>query len=80
MGPEELAIPLFEMVVGGLGADLAQMAVHRSHIGVDGHAVVIQDHDQRLPGGAGVVEPLIGKAPREGPVPDQRQHRVVLAL
>ena len=68
------------MVVGGLGADLAQMAVHRPHVGVDGHAVVVEKDDQGLAGGTGVVEALIGQSSGQGAVPDQRQNTVIQVL
>ena len=41
------------------------MLAHRADVAVDGHTVVVEDNDQRLAGGAGVVEPLIGKAAGE---------------
>ncbi|KAF5066127.1 hypothetical protein DSECCO2_266720 [anaerobic digester metagenome] len=77
---KQSTIPLFEMVVGGLAANLPQMAAHRPHVGVDGHAVVIQNHDQRLLGGSGVVQPLIGESAGQRPVPDQGQYTVILFL
>ena len=77
---KESPVPLLEMIIGGLGPDLAQVAVHRPHIGVDGHAVVVEKDDQGLAGGAGVVEPLVGKASGEGPIPDQCQDGVVFML
>ena len=77
---EQAPVPLLEMVVGGLGADLAQMAVHRPHVGVDGHAVVVEKDDQGLAGGTGVVEALIGQSPGQGAVPDQRQNTVIQVL
>ena len=80
MGSEEAPVPLLEMVVCGLGADLAQVAVHCPHVGIDGHAVVVEDDDQRLSAGAGVVQPLIGQPAGEGTVPDQGQDAVVLML
>jgi putative MATE family efflux protein len=77
---EQAPVPLLEMVVGGLGADLAQMAVHRPHVGVDGHAVVVEKDDQGLAGGTGVVEALIGQSSGQGAVPDQRQNTVIQVL
>ena len=54
------------------------MSGHGSHIGVDGHAVVIEDHDQRLPGGTGIVESLVGKTAGKGTVSDEGQNTVIL--
>ena len=56
------------------------MLADGAHIGVDGHAVVIEDDDEGLAGGSGVVESLVGKAAGEGPVPDEGQDLVVLVL
>ena len=54
------------------------MGGHAPHVGVDGHAVIVENHHQRLSGGPRVIEPLVGQAASEGPVPDQGRHGVVL--
>ena len=77
---EQAPVPLLEMVVGGLGADLAQMAVHRPHAGIDGHAVVVEKDDQGLAGGTGVDAARIGESSGQGAVPDQRQNTVIQVL
>ena len=77
---EQLAIGLFEFVVRGLRAQKAQMLAHRADIAVDRHAVVVQDHDERLAGRTRVVESLVGKAAGERAVADQRQHGIILML
>ena len=41
------------------------------YIRVDGHAVVVQNHDQRLTGGSGIVEPLIRESAGECAVSNQ---------
>lgn len=56
------------------------MAGHTAHIGVDGHAVVVENDDQRLAGGAGVVEPLEAESAAQRTVTDKRQYIVVPAL
>ena len=80
LGPEEPPVPLFEVVIGGLGAEPRQMGGHGPHIGVDGHAVVVEDDDERLPRGPGVVEALVGKAAGQGAVPDEGQDAVIRVL
>ena len=77
---KETPIPLFEMVVGRLAAQATQMGGHGPHVGVDGHAVVVENDDQRLPGGPGVVEALVGQAAGQGAVADKGQDAVILAL
>ena len=76
--PKEAAVPLFKMIVRRFAAQMGQMGGHGSHVGVDGHAVVVEDHDQRLPGGPGIVEPLVGKAAGKGTVSDESQNAVIL--
>ena len=56
------------------------MLAHRADIAVDRHAVVVQDHDERLTGRTRVVESLVGKAAGERAVADQRQHGIVPML
>ena len=77
-GAEEAPVALFEMVIPGPGPEPGQVGGHGPHIGVDGHAVVVQNHDQGLAGGPGVIQPLIGQSPGEGPVADKGQDAVVL--
>ncbi|MPM75994.1 hypothetical protein SDC9_122989 [bioreactor metagenome] len=76
--PKQAAVPFLEVVVGGLAADFPKVAAHRPHVGVDGHAVVVQNHDQRLSGGPGVVQSLIGQTSGQRSVSDQSQHIVIL--
>ena len=73
-------VPLLEMVVSGLAPQPGQMVRNGAHIGVDGHAVVVQNDDQVLPGGPGVVQSLIGKAAGQGAVADQGQNLIILML
>ena len=54
------------------------MLAHRADVAVDGHTVVVEDHDQRLAGGAGVVEPLVSKTAGERAVADEGKHAVIL--
>ena len=75
---EKAPVPLLEVVIGGAGAQTLQMLADGAHVGVDGHAVVVEDDDEGLAGGSGVVESLVGKAAGEGPVPDEGQDLVVL--
>ena len=63
-------VPLLEPVVAGPQPQAAQMDRHAPYIGVNGHAVVVEDHNQGLPGGPGVVESLIGQAAGHGSVTD----------
>ena len=71
-------VALLEPVVPRAQPQAAEVGGHAPHVGVDGHAVVVEDHHHRLPGGPGVVEPLVGQAAGEGPVPDEGRHAVVL--
>jgi len=50
------------------------------HIGCNGHAIVVEDHDQRLAAGSGVVEPLKAQSAAHGAVADQGQDAVILSL
>ncbi len=54
------------------------MGGHGPHVEVDGHAVVVQNDNQGLAGGPGVVQPLVGQPSGEGPVADEGQDAVVL--
>ena len=80
--PGEMAhhavIILFEPVISGPDADMGKMAGDAAHIPPDGHAVVVEDDDQRFAGGAGVVQALIGQAAGQGAVADDGQHLVIL--
>ena len=80
LGTKEPPVPLFEVVVGGLGPKLGQMRGHGPHIGVDGHAVVIQNNDEGLSGGPGVVESLVCKAAGQGAITNEGQNAVILLL
>ena len=55
------------------------MCGHAAHIGIDGHAVVVENHHQPLSGRARVVEPLISQPSGESPIPQQCRHGVVLS-
>ena len=55
------------------------MRRHCADIARDRHAVVVEDHDQRLTRGAGVVQSLIGKPAAEGTVTDEGDDAVILA-
>ena len=77
---EQASIPLFEVIISGLTPQPGQMVRNGAHIGVDGHAVVVQNDDQVLLGGPGVVQALIGKAAGQGAVADQSQHLIILML
>ena len=77
---QRLPVLLFEFVIARLRPHFGQMAGHTAHIGVDGHAVVVENDDQRLAGGAGVVEPLEAESAAQRTVTDKRQYIVVPAL
>ena len=77
---EETPVPLFKMVVGRLAPQSGQMIGNRPYIGVDGHTVVVEDHDQMLPGRTGVVQTFIGKAAGQRAVSNQRQYLIILLL
>ena len=73
-----VVVRLLEGEVFRLCAQAREMLAHRADVAVDGHTVVVEDNDQRLAGGAGVVESLIGKAAGERAVADEGKHAVIL--
>ena len=77
---EHLAIAPLELVILRRAAQPGQVPGQAAHVGVDGHAVVVEDHDQRLAAGSGVVEPLEAQTAAHGTVADQGQHMIVLPL
>ena len=77
---EQITIGFFEFIVRRLRAQKSQMLAHRADIAVDRHAVVVQNHDERLAGRTRIVESLIGKAAGERAVADQRQYGIILML
>jgi len=63
------------------GDDLVQVALERTHVGVDAHVVVVQDHQEVL--GAQVarlVEALEGHARGHGAIPDDGDAGEILLL
>ena len=77
---KEAAIPFFKVIVGLLAAKIPQMRRHGAYVGIDGHAVIVDDHDDRLAGGTGVVQAFVGHTAGEGAVADQSQDAGVLVL
>ena len=77
---QRVAVPLLELIVPRLRPQTRQVPREPAHVGVDGHAVVVEKDDQGLAGGTGVVEALIGPSPGQGAVPDQRQKTVIQVL
>ncbi len=55
------------------------MGGHGPHVGVDGHAVVVQNDNQGLSRGPGVVQPLVSQPPGEGSVSNEGQDPVILS-
>ena len=77
---EQITIGFFEFIVRRLRAQKSQMLAHRADIAVDRHAVVVQNHDERLAARARVVKSLVGKTAGERAVADQRQYGIILML
>ena len=77
---EHLAIAPLELVILRRAAQPGQVPGQAAHVGVNGHAVVVEKDDQGLAGGTGVVEALIGQSSGQGAVPDQRQNTVIQVL
>lgn len=77
---KEAPIPFLKVVVGRFAAQLGKMIRQSPHIGVDGHAVVIQKNDHMLTGGPDVVQTLVGQSAGEGAVTDQRHDLIILVL
>ena len=53
--------------------------MQRSYIGIDAHAVVIQNNDQRLLVVPDVVQRLVGQTVAQRAVPYHRHHRFLTA-
>ena len=70
-------VSLLEPVVPRPEPQAAEVGGHAPHVGVDGHAVVVEDDHQGLSRGPRVVEPLVGQPPGEGPVADEGRHGIV---
>ena len=77
---EKAPVPLLEVIVRRFGPQAGQMPRHGPDVGIDGHSVVVQNHDQRLMGSSGVVQALIGKSAGQRPVADERQDTVIFLL
>ena len=73
-----LAVALFEAQILGLEALVGQVLGHASHIFGDGHAVVVEDDQQRLPAQSRVGEALISQTAGERAVADEGGDMVVL--
>ena len=63
-------------VVDRVALHLCQVLVHRPDVGRDRHLVVVEDDDDVRAAGAGIVEPLVREATRQGAVADDRDHLV----
>ena len=74
---EYIAVGFFKFIIGGLCTQKAKVLAHRADVAADRHPVVVQDDDQRLAGGACVVQPLVGKPAGKRPIADQRKHGIV---
>ena len=68
---KKLTVEFFEMIVGRFAPQPAQVLGKSTHVGVDGHAVVVENYNQRFPGGSGVIEPLISQPAGESTVSNQ---------
>ena len=68
---------LFDLIVARLLADIGEMLCHRADVRHNGHAVVIENHNQRFPAGTGVVQALIGQSPGQRTVSHQRNDIIV---
>ena len=77
---KETAIPLFKSIVAPLGAKLFQMLGNAAHVAADGHAVVIEQDDDRFTGLSRIVETLVGKTACQRAVADQGKNTVILPL
>jgi len=72
--------PLFEAVVVDRSRDFQQVILQRPGGLIDGHVVVIEDHQQvRTLRGSGVVEPLEGQSAGHRTVADDGHHLPLLA-
>ena len=67
-----------QLVVTIRGSKVQQVLLHATYTAVDGHVVVVQQHDHAGVALAGVVQRLVAHAPGQGPVAHQR-HDVVIA-
>ena len=76
--PHQLPVALFKAQVLRLEPLAGQVLGHAAHVFRDGHAVVVEDHDEGLLAVPGVGEALIGQASRERAVADEGQDVVLL--
>ena len=58
-------------VIAPAGAKHAQVPAHCSHIGRNGHFIIIQNHYQRQFAVSGIVQRFIGQPPCKRPIPDE---------
>ena len=68
---KKAAIPLLEVIIGRLGSQTAQMRRHTAHIWVNGHSVIVEKDNQRLAGGPGIVQALIGQSASQRTISNQ---------
>ncbi len=55
------------------------MEGHGPYILIDGHTVIIQNHDQRFSGRPCIIQPFVGQPSGQSAVADQGQHAVILS-
>ncbi len=71
-------VALFEPVVPWPQPQAAQVCCHAAHVGINRHAVVVENHHHGLSGGPGIIESLVGQPAGKRPIPDEGRHTVVL--
>ena len=76
---DSAAVKLLEAQIAGRDALLGEQRCHAADVFVDGHAVVIQDDDERFPTLSGVGQTFIGQTTRERTVADQGDDVVIFA-
>ena len=75
-----LVILPLEIQIGGIDPGAAEPAGHAAHVGVDGHAVVVEHHDHGLAALPQIAESLIAQSAGKGAVAHDGHHLIIHLL
>ena len=78
--PHRVTVPGFHALIALRRTKAGQMIGHTSHIAVNGHFIVVEDHDHGLTAFGSVIQTLIDHTAGGGTVTQQRDHMVILLL
>ena len=74
---EQARHPEAQLVVAVAGGEVEEVLLHAAHAAVDGHVVVVEDDEQVVRRGRGVVQPLEGQSAAHASVADDGHHMAV---